>query len=118
MSQTEAAPEQFHWEPQPEAQAFIDGCIEQFLARCERSRTLADRMLRETSTRFQDWIDFLRIPETDEAIERLLRHEAHAPARVLDERLADAADEELAVEVEARVVLDGPDRDRWPRPRR
>jgi len=87
MSQTEAAPEKFHWEPQPEAQAFIDDCIEQFLARCERSRTLADRMLRETSTRFQDWIDFLRIPETDEAIERLLAAGfTHRPATGASQR--------------------------------
>jgi hypothetical protein len=81
MAQSDTAADQFHWEPQPRAQAFIDECIAKFLARCERSRTLADRMLRETSTRFQDWVDFLRIPETDEAIERLLATGfAHRPA--------------------------------------
>ncbi len=72
MPQTQESPPQFHWEPQPAAQAFVDECVERFLARCPRSRLLADRMLRETSTRFKDWIDYIRLPESDETIDRLV----------------------------------------------
>lgn len=75
MTQTETAPspeqEQFHWTPQPEAQALLDELLETYLSRCERSRLLRDRMRDEASTRFQDWLDFLRVPETDETIQRL-----------------------------------------------
>ncbi len=72
---------QYHWEPQPRAQAIIDRFIERFLAGCSKSRLLADRMREETSTRFLDWIDYFRVPEDEEVIFELVEAGfRHAPA--------------------------------------
>ncbi len=54
--------QQFHWEPQPETQRFIDGVVAQFLSRCAVARDLAERMSHETGTRFYDWIDYILVP--------------------------------------------------------
>lgn len=64
--------ELFHWEPQPRAFALVKQLVAEFLSRCSRSRTLAERMHSQTATRFIDWIDFIRVPETEDVIEQLI----------------------------------------------
>jgi len=65
------APADFRWEVQPEARALLEEWVETFLDRCPQARTLAERMLAETSTRFLDWVDHVRAPESADAIARL-----------------------------------------------
>jgi hypothetical protein len=81
----------FHWEPQPRAQSLVDEFIDAFLARCPRSKALAERMLETTSTRFLDWIDFIRVPDDAGTVSRLEdvgfthRPEPGAPKRYIHE---------------------------------
>jgi len=53
----------FHWEVQPAAEAIVQDAVREFLARCPRSQALAERLYRETGTRFGDWIDYLVMPD-------------------------------------------------------
>lgn len=62
---------QFHFEPQPAAQALVDDLVADFLERCEGGARLADRMRRETATRFKDWIDHLVVPRSEQVLQRL-----------------------------------------------
>jgi hypothetical protein len=52
----------FHWTTQPDAEAWLRFIVDGFLERSPFARTLAERMARETGTRFFDWIDHLRLP--------------------------------------------------------
>lgn len=67
-----SAPTEFHWERQPRGQGLINEFLGLFLERCPRSRELRDRMHAETSTRFSDWVDYIRVPEDAATIARLL----------------------------------------------
>jgi hypothetical protein len=51
---------QFTWERQPNAQTFVRMYVDQFLDNCPAARKLADRMERETGTRFVDWVDYIQ----------------------------------------------------------
>lgn len=53
----------FHWEVQPQAEALVLGAVQEFLSRCPQSAALAERLQRDTGTRFVDWVDYLVIPE-------------------------------------------------------
>ncbi len=57
--------EAFQWKPQPEAYAFIRSSADAFLRSCPPAADLAERMRRETGTRFHDWIDTLILPAGD-----------------------------------------------------
>jgi hypothetical protein len=57
--------EAFQWKPQPEAYAFIRSSADAFLNRFPAAAALADRMQRETGTRFHDWIDTIVFPASD-----------------------------------------------------
>lgn len=65
--------DQFVWKPQPEAQALITGLVNGFLARCPGGDALAKRMKSETGSRFADWIDHIRVPQSDEIRRSLLQ---------------------------------------------
>ncbi len=54
-----AAPKTFDWKRWPEAETFVEGRIVQALGANPFAFELAGRMLRETSTRFADWVDHL-----------------------------------------------------------
>lgn len=64
--------QQFHWEPQPAAQALVKRLVDEFLSRVPRAAELAQRMLHETGTRFIDWVDFIEAPRTAELRASLL----------------------------------------------
>ncbi len=53
---------QFHWEPQPKAQALLNEIVADFLTRCPAAADLAQNMKRDTGTRFFDWIDHIQLP--------------------------------------------------------
>src|SRR5918993_430737 len=57
--------EAFQWKTQPQAYAFIRSSADAFLSRCPPAADLADRMARETGTRFHDWIDTIVFPAGD-----------------------------------------------------
>jgi len=59
---TEPAPA-FDWKRWPETGAFVDGKIASGLAGNAFAAGLAERMARQTSTRFPDWVDHLVIGE-------------------------------------------------------
>ncbi|HWB20879.1 MAG TPA: hypothetical protein VG711_11305, partial [Phycisphaerales bacterium] len=62
---------EFHWQPQPKAQAFINELVADFLARCPAAADLARRMTHDTATRFNDWIDYIQVPKSDKIRARL-----------------------------------------------
>jgi len=74
---------EFHWEPQPAAQAIVSELITEFLSRCGRSSELAERMRSETGTRFIDWVDFVETP-VDAGLEDRLAEAGFEPATDLD----------------------------------
>jgi hypothetical protein len=55
----------FQWKPQPAAFGFIRSLASNFLAGCPDAAAFADRLRRETGTRFIDWIDHFRINHQD-----------------------------------------------------
>lgn len=57
--------ETFQWKTQPEAYAFIRSSADAFLNRCPPAADLAERMGRQTGTRFHDWIDTIVFSATD-----------------------------------------------------
>ncbi|MEM1329013.1 MAG: hypothetical protein AAGG07_00485 [Planctomycetota bacterium] len=72
MSQASTAPQQFTWEPQPDAFAYVKELVAGFLERNAKARELAQRMQDETATRFIDWIDHISLPDTAATRERLV----------------------------------------------
>jgi hypothetical protein len=58
--------EAFQWKPQPQAYSFIRSSADAFLRSCAPAAELAERMQRETGTRFHDWIDTIVLPNRDE----------------------------------------------------
>jgi hypothetical protein len=62
---------QFTWQRQPEADRLVRELVETFLARTPEAATLADRMTRETGTRFVDWLDYIGLPDRPEHRTRL-----------------------------------------------
>jgi len=59
------------WQPQPEAQRFIDELLRDFLGRCPDAANFAERMRSETATRFKDWVGVILVPDRPEIRERL-----------------------------------------------
>ena len=57
--------EAFQWKPQPQAYSFIRSSADAFLRSCPPAADLAERMRRETGTRFHDWIDTIIFPTSD-----------------------------------------------------
>ena len=62
---TSTAKRPFEWQTQPLASAVVHRLVHGFCVRSAAARQLAERMLRETGTRFTDWVDFVA-PPTDE----------------------------------------------------
>lgn len=60
-------PTVYHWEPQPEAAAYVQGLIRACLDACPQAADLAERMRTQTGTRFLDWVDYLQLPASDKA---------------------------------------------------
>jgi hypothetical protein len=58
--------EAFQWKPQPQAYSFIRSSADAFLRSCPPAADLAERMQRETGTRFHDWIDTIFFPNSDD----------------------------------------------------
>src|SRR5262245_21002102 len=52
----------FEWQRQPRAQALVHELVAEFCGKSSASRQLGERMLRETGTRFVDWVDFIAPP--------------------------------------------------------
>src|SRR5687767_10117952 len=82
MSVEAATPlDEFRWEPQPEVERFYARIVGDFLGRCPEAARLAERMLRETGTRFHDWIDYVVLPGDAASSEEVMRLGfARAPA--------------------------------------
>jgi len=57
----------YDWKIHPQAEAFLELRISDFLKQNRAARELSDRMLNETSTKFFDWVDHMIIP--DETVE-------------------------------------------------
>ncbi len=70
-SSTTSPLDEFQWTPQPQAEALVLGIVNEFLARCPYATTLAGRMVAETGTRFQDWIDHIAVKPTTKLKEQL-----------------------------------------------
>jgi hypothetical protein len=71
MSGVEAL-RQWHWEPQPKAQAVINELVEEFTSKNAWAKRLGERMMTETGTRLIDWIDHIQIPASRGLKKRLL----------------------------------------------
>ena len=84
MSQqtNDAMNQQWNWQRQPQADALIRELVDEFLSHNPEAATLARRMLNETSTRFVDWVDFIRIPTSHKAAAKLTDTRLRAQACV------------------------------------
>src|SRR5918996_135637 len=58
----------FEWQRQPRTEKLVRGLVAEFCAKSAAARQLGQRMLRETGTRFVDWVDFLT--PSPEALDR------------------------------------------------
>src|SRR5260221_8592833 len=63
---------EFAWQRQPEAETLVKEWVTDFLEKCPDVKRLADRMRKETGTRFVDWIDHIGRQNTDGWADRLL----------------------------------------------
>jgi len=63
ISFADPTPKAFEWNRWPETEAFLDARVASALAGNAFAAGLADRMARETSTRFKDWVDHLVLGE-------------------------------------------------------
>lgn len=59
-----AAPQEFNWQPQPQAQALVNELVAAFLSACPGAADLAKRLKHDTGTRFADWIDYIQAPRS------------------------------------------------------
>ncbi len=64
--------EQFHWEPQPEAQALVNQLVATFLSDNTFARALAERLLNEAGVRFVDIVDDITVSADGGLRQRLL----------------------------------------------
>ncbi|MBL9032275.1 MAG: hypothetical protein JNM80_11310 [Phycisphaerae bacterium] len=67
-----SAIQEFHWEPQPEAQKLVDELVATVVERCAGAATLAKRMVHDTGTRLKDWLDTITALRTPALRARLL----------------------------------------------
>jgi hypothetical protein len=65
MVKSSSSFESFQWSFHPEAFRFVCGLAADFLLRCPEAAAFAERMRRETGTRFVDWIDHIRLSRRD-----------------------------------------------------
>jgi hypothetical protein len=56
--------EDFDWEVHPELDEFVRKQVDLFLSKNKFANELSDKMLKMTSTRFVDWVDYIMIPES------------------------------------------------------
>lgn len=54
----------WRWEPQPVAQKLVNDMVALLTGSCAWSKGLSERMLKETGTRFVDWVDHIQIPKS------------------------------------------------------
>ena len=54
--------QQFHWEPQPQAEQLVRSLVADFLGRNRFAAELSRRMKEETGTRFYDWVEAVFAP--------------------------------------------------------
>ena len=68
-TKTKTSPEaEFHWECQPAAAAVVHELVDDFCERSPAALRLRERLLRETGTRFFDWVDHISLgDEADRA---------------------------------------------------
>src|SRR5437588_11258914 len=86
MPVTSANPlESFQWQRQPKAEALVRGVVNEFLSDNTMAAKFARRMKEETGTRFVDWNDHLRLPDSGQVRQSL--HEAGYTERRLDPEL-------------------------------
>lgn len=121
MSKRPAKPEsdplkEFHWEPQPKAQALLNEIVSRFLELCPAAGALAGRMKHDAGTRFFDWIDQIQAPRSPQLRAKLLAvgftrkpvpgapdHFAHEGAIFPDVVLVPGAVTRVAIKVESVV---------------
>jgi hypothetical protein len=65
--------ESFQWSLHPEAFRFVCRLATDFLARCPDAAAFAEKIHRETGTRFVDWIDHIRLSRCDPRSSQLER---------------------------------------------
>jgi hypothetical protein len=73
--------EAFQWQRQPKAEAFVRGVVDEFLADNAMAAKFARRMKEETGTRFVDWIDHLRLPDSGQ-VRQSLREAGYTERRI------------------------------------
>jgi hypothetical protein len=57
--------DQFDWGLYPDLERFVSSSVNSFLANHKFAKTLSEKMLSQTSTKFVDWIDHIILPESE-----------------------------------------------------
>lgn len=71
MSTIQASTTRFDWQRFPATDTARKSWVEEFLQNHHFAATLAQRMLRETATRFEDWVDHIVLSEDSNLTEQL-----------------------------------------------
>jgi hypothetical protein len=104
--------QQFHWTPQPAAEALVHDIVDRLIARSPEAAKLRDRMRDQTGTRLIDWLDSIHLPlqedwaarlqavgfEKDPTNDRLFTHGGGVFPRIV---LADQSTTTLFIKVES-----------------
>ena len=63
----------FRWQTSPAGQRVVNRVIDSFLAESPMATQLADRMQRQTGTRFRDWVDHVVVPQSSDLVSDLVK---------------------------------------------
>jgi hypothetical protein len=72
MSAPAVETSEFEWSVQPHAAELVAELLADIETQCAAVRSIRRRLLEETGTRLQDWVDHLVLPEDDRLAERLV----------------------------------------------
>jgi hypothetical protein len=81
---------QFDWDLYPDLERFVTTNVNSFLAHHSFGRTLSEKMMSQTSTRFVDWVDHIVLPESEVesgSLERLGLEQVHTSGDLEDARV-------------------------------
>ena len=102
--------EEFQWAPQPRAEVLVTGLVEEFLTRNDFARKFGRKLREQAGVRFQDMVDSIHLPKSDELVRRLEDAEfvrspvAGAPERYVQENGIFPA-VVLSVDTKSKVFL-------------
>src|SRR5438445_7709551 len=82
--------DKFDWGLHPDLERFVSSNVSSFLAHQGFARTMSEKMMSQTSTRFVDWVDHIVLPESETesgTLERLGLEQVYTSGDMEDTRV-------------------------------